>query len=110
MATYKKPCIHCNNMVSGDARLCPFCGSGSPFCYLCPTCLKEIGAGHNICEGCGRPLYVPCPSCGKLTFAAEQLCGVCGASLMVLCQNRRCGQMQFFQNAKCTACGKKMKK
>jgi hypothetical protein len=28
---------------------------------------------------------------------------------MVRCENVRCGQMQFFQNSKCTACGKKIK-
>jgi hypothetical protein len=27
----------------------------------------------------------------------------------VRCANSRCGEMQFFQNVKCTACGKKIK-
>ncbi|MCL2803206.1 MAG: hypothetical protein FWD29_04555 [Micrococcales bacterium] len=43
------------------------------------------------------------------TFVAEAACQSCGATLMVTCPNRRCGQPQFFENTKCTACGKKIK-
>ena len=34
---------------------------------------------------------------------------VCALGLMVYCENKRCGALQFFQNTKCTACGKKIK-
>ncbi len=107
MATYQQPCMHCGLLLERDARFCPRCGSASPFGYLCPTCLRPIQKGYAVCAGCGRPLYVACPSCKGQTFVQER-CEQCGASLMVPCANRRCGQMQFFQNTKCTACGKKM--
>jgi hypothetical protein len=29
---------------------------------------------------------------------------------MIHCTNPRCGALQFFENAKCTACGKKIKR
>jgi len=108
MAGYKQPCIHCGTFIEADARLCTGCGSMSPFGYLCPTCLRPIQKGQMACAGCARPLYVPCPSCGKNTFVQEK-CEHCGAGLMVYCENKRCGALQFFQNTKCTACGKKIK-
>ncbi|MDD2955179.1 MAG: hypothetical protein PHD67_02555 [Oscillospiraceae bacterium] len=108
MATYQQPCVHCGAMTERDARACPSCGSMSPFGYLCPTCLRPIQKGKALCAGCGRPLYVPCPACGASTFVQEN-CEHCNASLMVYCQNKRCGIRQFFQNTRCTACGKKIK-
>ena len=108
MATYKQPCIHCGEFVDRDVRLCPKCGSRSPFGYQCPTCLKSIEKGQALCSGCGRPLNVACPTCGRQTFVDER-CEVCGAGLMIKCENKRCGALQFFENTKCTACGKKIK-
>ncbi len=109
MATYKQPCIHCKTFIDWDARFCPTCGSHSPFGYHCPDCLREIHKNEAVCAGCGRPLYITCPSCSGRTFVQEK-CDGCGASLMVKCRNSRCGVLQFFENTKCTACGKKMKK
>jgi len=108
MATYKKNCIHCGTLVDGDARFCPACGSQSPFIYQCPTCLHEIEKGQVRCSSCGRELYIVCPLCGGRTFVQEK-CEVCGASLMIRCQAKNCGVLQFFENEKCTACGKKIK-
>lgn len=108
MATYKQPCIQCNAFIERDSRFCPSCGSHSPFGYACPACLRPIEKGSRICAGCGRPLYVACPSCGKQTFVQEK-CEHCGVSLMRSCPNKRCGVQQFFENTKCTACGKKIK-
>jgi len=108
MATYKQPCIHCGELIDRDSRICPKCYSRSPFGYNCPTCLKPIEKGQLMCSGCGRALYVACPSCGRQTFACER-CEACGASLMIKCANPRCGELQFFENTKCTACGKKIK-
>lgn len=109
MATYKQPCIHCGEFIERDSRLCPKCRSRSPFGYHCPTCLREVENGQEVCPGCGRPLFVKCPTCGQRTFA-DAKCEACGASLMIKCANPRCGELQFFENVKCTACGKKMKK
>ncbi len=108
MASYKQTCIHCGTLVDRDVRFCPKCGSGSPFGYLCPACLRSIEKGQPLCSGCGRPLYIVCPHCGQQTFAGER-CDVCGKGLMVRCENKRCGVLQFFENTKCTACGKKIK-
>ncbi len=109
MAFYKQPCIHCGVLVDRDARFCPKCGSDSPFGYHCPACLREISRDDAVCAGCGRQLTIPCPKCGEKTFV-ESKCDQCGADLTVLCPNKRCGQKQFFQNEKCTACGTKLKK
>jgi RNA polymerase subunit RPABC4/transcription elongation factor Spt4 len=109
MATYKQPCIHCGEFIERDARLCPKCASRSPFGYHCPTCMRPIEKGQAICSGCGRELYVTCPTCGERTFAGER-CEKCGSGLMIICANPRCGELQFFENTKCTACGKKIKR
>ncbi len=107
MASYKQPCLHCGTFIEGDARVCSHCGSLSPFGYLCPTCHHSIEKGTVLCPGCGRPLYVSCPVCGQQTFVQER-CERCSAALMVRCENERCGALQFFQNKKCTVCGKKI--
>lgn len=109
MAFYKQPCIHCRILIERDSRFCPGCGSRNPFNYLCPTCLRIIEKGDSICAGCGRPLYLTCPACKGRTFIQEK-CECCGVSLMIVCGNPRCKQLQFFENEKCTACGKKIKK
>ncbi|MCF6465162.1 hypothetical protein C3E90_04560 [Clostridium sp. Cult2] len=108
MASYKQPCIHCGAFIEPDSRFCPACGSGNPFIYLCPACLRPIKKDEVICAGCGRNLYVYCPACGKQTYVQDR-CEKCGRTLMVKCQNPRCGVQQFFENTKCTACGKKIK-
>lgn len=108
MATYKQPCIHCKTLIERDSRFCPTCGSRSPFGYICPTCRSPISKDQVLCSGCGRELYIVCPLCGGHTFVDER-CQSCGRSLMVKCSNPRCGEMQFFENTKCTACGKKIK-
>jgi len=109
MAEYKKPCLHCGNLVETDSRMCPFCASASPFVVNCPACLKPVERSWAICSGCGRPLTVPCPHCNQPTFVGER-CEKCGVGLMISCQNKRCAKPQFFENTKCTACGKKIKK
>jgi len=109
MAFYKQPCMHCGLLVDRDARFCPGCGSDSPFSFHCPACLRETSGKDPVCAGCGRPLQIACPKCGEKTFAGS-LCQQCGGDLTVDCPNPRCGQRQFFQNKRCTACGKKLKK
>ena len=108
MASYNQPCLHCGTLIERDARLCPLCGSRNPFGFHCPTCLAPVSKGHRVCANCGRSLYVLCPACKGTTFAQEK-CEACGAGLTVRCANPRCGAEQFFENTKCTACGKKLK-
>lgn len=109
MAGYKTPCIHCGALVDFDAKFCPVCGRMDPFNYSCPECNSKIDKRYSTCPGCGKSLRVTCPHCQALTFV-QDLCEACGKSLMVQCTNKRCGQLQFFQNTICTACGKKIKK
>lgn len=110
MATYKMPCIHCDEMVERDAHHCPMCGSSSPFGYHCPTCLKPIKRGDAVCSGCGRTLMTACPFCGSQTFVGGTRCDACGQMLMIRCESKRCCEPQFFENIKCTVCGKPIKK
>lgn len=107
MAFYKESCIHCGGLIDRNLKFCPKCGSNSPFNYQCPTCLKIVNKTDKLCSCCGRSLYVNCPHCKQLTFIQEN-CEKCGKSLMKTCQNKRCNEKQFFENTKCTACGKKM--
>lgn len=107
MAVYKEPCRHCGALIDQDSRFCPKCGNRAPFVDLCPTCLRKVSREDAACCGCGRTLQITCPHCGKQTFAGDK-CDVCGKSLMKKCQNPRCGEMQFFENSKCTACGHKV--
>jgi RNA polymerase subunit RPABC4/transcription elongation factor Spt4 len=105
MASYKQFCMHCDSLIDSDSRFCPKCGSNSPFVLRCPFCLREISKGDLRCAECGGFLKVQCPLCGKETFAGDR-CEICQASLMVPCSNKRCGEMIFFQNSHCLACGK----
>ncbi len=109
MASYKQKCIQCGALVDRDVNRCPSCGSMNAFGYHCPVCAKTIEKGQRLCSDCGRALYATCPHCGKTTFVFDK-CENCGGSLMVKCQNDRCGVPQFFENTKCTACGKKIKR
>lgn len=108
MATYKTPCIHCGRMLDPDASACPGCGSRSPLAIRCPSCRKEVSPKDVLCSGCRRSLRVACPHCGQPTFAGDR-CERCGKTLLILCQNKRCGDLQFFDLARCTSCGKKLK-
>ena len=110
MATYKQNCIHCNQLIEGDSRLCSKCGSRNPFGYNCPSCLKPIERGDMLCSGCGRNLTTACPSCSENVFVGDGNCQKCGGTLLMICANNRCQQAQFFENEKCTACGKKITK
>ena len=109
MATYKQPCIHCHTLIDRDVRFCPNCGSQSPFGYLCP----HLPAPNHEKSKSVRRLRTAAyghlsPPAEKLRFVQET-CEQCGQSLMIRCENRRCQAMQFFQNEKCTACGKRFK-
>lgn len=108
MAGYDKPCISCGNFIGYDSKFCPVCGRLSPFYDACPSCNAEIKRGWARCPSCGRDLNITCPHCGAATFVADK-CDACHASLMIRCEYKNCMAPQFFQNNKCTACGKKIK-
>jgi hypothetical protein len=110
MAIYQQPCAHCGGLVQRDARVCPRCASRHPFGFLCPACLRPVGRDDRLCSGCGRPLVCACPFCGAAAFAPAERCEACGQALTVVCENKRCGQRQFFENAKCTVCGHRIKR
>ena len=105
MATYKQPCIHCQEMVERDSRLCSKCGSRWPFGFQCPVCLKIIVRGNALCSGCGRPLVTTCPFCSGQTFVGSEKCDQCGKMLLIQCESKRCDALQFFENTACTSCG-----
>ncbi len=107
MAIYKQPCRHCGTFLNRDSRFCPKCGSHSPFWDLCPACLREVDRSDICCSSCGRILHIPCPQCKAQTFVGDK-CDVCEVSLLKKCPNPRCGELQFFENTKCTVCGKKL--
>ena len=109
MATYKQPCVHCGEFIEGDSRFCAKCGSRTPFGFQCPYCLKEIERGNAVCSGCGKPLVVACPLCGGATFVGSERCDTCGRFLMIKCENKRCGEAQYFTRTSCSACGKTIK-
>ncbi|MCL2358452.1 MAG: zinc ribbon domain-containing protein [Candidatus Bathyarchaeota archaeon] len=109
MGTYKQPCMHCGALIERDSHFCTKCGSHSPFGYHCPSCRKQIERGNAICSGCGRNLMTPCPFCNGQTFIGSEKCDACQKSVMIHCENDRCGKLQFFENTKCTACGKPIK-
>ncbi|MDR0782910.1 MAG: zinc ribbon domain-containing protein [Propionibacteriaceae bacterium] len=108
MATYKLPCIHCGHLLDEAAKLCSNCASSSPFGYACPACKNPVVLTDAICSDCGRGLYIGCPYCQGRTFAQPH-CQLCGRPLTVGCTNKRCSAPQFFENKRCTACGKKIK-
>ena len=110
MATYKQPCIHCGKMIERDSRICSKCASHSPFGYHCPACLKKIERGNLVCSGCGNNLMTVCFFCNGPTFAGSEKCDTCGRSVMIRCESKRCANLQFFENTKCTVCGKPIKK
>ena len=110
MATFKKTCNHCGEMIKGDSKFCPACTSASPFRYSCPACRREISRNDSACAGCGRDIYITCPDCEGMAFVGDTKCELCYFSLMVPCSSSRCGKQQFFQNKKCTECGVKIKK
>jgi len=109
MASYKQPCTNCGEMIERDSRFCPKCASRAPFGVLCPACLKPIKRGDAVCSGCGRMLTIACPFCSGQTFVGGGNCDACGKLIMIKCENKRCGEFQFFENTKCTVCGKVIK-
>ncbi len=109
MATYKKHCIHCGELIPGDAVACPFCGSADPFSLRCSKCRNPIEKGWKVCSGCGIRLTAVCPDCGQETPTAPA-CTHCGAPVLVQCPRKKCLEVQIrTKEGVCISCGKPIK-
>lgn len=108
MATYKKACAKCGELIPGDAKFCPVCENADPFVSRCPKCRQPIEPNWKICSSCGIRLRTQCVVCGKEVPLAPK-CAECGAPLMVQCRNKKCNEIQVYtaQN-KCAKCGKSL--
>ena len=104
---YKHPCKYCEQMVSPDAAVCPFCGKEGPLGPdRCPKCHDPIDKKWKACAHCGLNLRIVCPFCGKVTFFGKY-CEDCGKKLVVACP-----VCQFEQpplGDKCIKCGQPLK-
>ena len=104
---YKHPCKYCEQMVSPDAAVCPFCGKEGPLGPdRCPKCHDPIDKKWKACAHCGLNLRIVCPFCGKVTFFGKY-CEDCGKKLTVACP-----VCQFEQpplGDKCIKCGQPLK-
>lgn len=108
MATYKKACARCGQLIPGDAQFCPHCQNADPFHLRCPKCRQPIEESWKICSSCGIRLRAVCPSCGKETPTAPQ-CAHCGAPVLVQCPNKRCSEVQILtKDNKCARCEKRL--
>jgi predicted amidophosphoribosyltransferase len=106
MATYKKACAKCGELIPGDAQFCPFCENADPFVLRCPKCRQPIQDSWKICSGCGIRLKPACAACGKETPLAPK-CAHCGAPVLVRCRNAKCNETQVYTSAnQCGKCGK----
>lgn len=109
MATYKKACAKCGELIPGDAQFCPFCENRDPFVDRCPKCRQPVGEGWKICSSCGIKLRTVCSVCGRETPTAEK-CASCGAPVLVKCRNIKCNEVQIItKENKCSKCGKQLK-
>jgi RNA polymerase subunit RPABC4/transcription elongation factor Spt4 len=108
MATYKKACAKCGELIPGDAQFCPVCESQDPFHTRCPKCRQPIEESWKICSSCGIRLRTECVVCGKETPLAPK-CAFCGAPVLVQCGNKKCNEMQILTSAnRCVKCGKSL--
>lgn len=108
MATYKKFCIYCNQLIPGDSQICPICEKENPFSMRCPKCSNPIQKNWKICSSCGIKLVAVCTKCGRETATAFK-CEHCGAPVLVKCSNRKCLEIQILtKERKCIRCGNKL--
>ncbi len=50
-------CPNCNNPVSLEFAICPFCGAKlKEIKHKCPKCGKEVNAEFKVCPYCGATL------------------------------------------------------
>ena len=109
MATYKKSCAKCGELIPGDAAFCPFCENQDPFLLRCPKCRQPIEESWKSCSSCGIKLKTVCLACGKETPTALR-CAHCGGQVMVQCKNKKCSEVQLLNREdKCIKCGKSLK-
>jgi len=79
-------CLHCGKGVSGEDKICPFCGeeienvveSDDIKCRHCGKLLKE---DFNICPYCGTPRKIVCSNCKKELEEEYSCCPFCGEKI-----------------------------
>lgn len=52
--TFQKACIKCGKGLSGDFKICPYCGSSQD--QACSQCRQPVMPDWVVCPHCGRPL------------------------------------------------------
>lgn len=108
MATYKKFCMYCNELIPGDSSICPICEKQDPFTMRCPKCQNPIQKDWKVCSSCGIKLRAICIKCKKETFTAKT-CQNCGEPVLIKCNNRKCLEVQILTaERKCIKCGNKL--
>ncbi len=109
MATYKKACTKCGELIPGDAQFCPFCANSDPLVSRCARCRNPVEEGWKICSSCGLRLRTQCPQCGKDIPTAWK-CIHCGSQVLVQCPNKKCNEVQLLtREGRCAKCGKAVK-
>lgn len=108
MATYKKVCMYCNELIPGDSQICPICEKQNPFSRRCSKCSNPIQKNWKICSSCGIKLVTICTKCGKETIT-DCKCLNCGAPILGKCSNRKCLEIQIItKEGKCYKCGSEL--
>ena len=46
-------CTGCGNLMSADARFCPYCGQAKPVAKFCSECGSQLGENAKFCANCG---------------------------------------------------------
>ena len=109
MATYKKACAKCGELIPGDSGFCPFCENQDPFHLRCPKCRQPIEENWKICSSCGLRLKALCAYCGKETPTGPK-CAHCSAPVLVQCKNTKCNEVQIYTRENlCVKCRKQLR-
>ena len=103
MASYKKPCKYCGQLIPPNSNVCPICGKVNPLETRCPRCRALVDPRWMRCNVCGLSLVINYPKCGRQTFFGDY-CQNCGERLLVEC--KKCHTVQPPISANCVKCGK----
>ena len=76
-------CRHCGKTVSGEDKICPFCGEEIANVVesdkiKCRNCGKSLKEEFNTCPYCGTPIKIVCSSCKRELEEEYSCCPYCG--------------------------------